>query len=284
MPNGCPLELYPILNHSAPETIDFMDYYRFAWRFCVAKKSKYGVKFQDIRNEKEFHARTFGSFIYRLDKSVLDLPKRVESALVISADMKPKLAELDRKVLRKYSPEDLMKPIIAKARGKEKDELHLMTYRRLLGREKVKPLLPYIKNVLEHQSLLIGCLHTEVVDMLAEGLKRFHPVVIDGRLDKKKRHEAIEAFKRDKRHRPVIANLSAFKRGFTVLKCKRVLFVEWDWVPGNNDQFGDRTHRIGQTEDVYIQYALFRNSVDMGVLDAKFRKRNSLKRLHKESA
>ena len=283
LPNGCPLELYPVLSHSAPETIDFMDYYRFAWRFCVAKKSRYGVKFQDIRREDELFDRLFGKFVFRLEKKELDLPARIESALVISADMKPKLAELERRILRKYSPEDLMKSTIAKSTGKKKEDLHLMTYRRLLGAEKVKPLLPYIRTLLETQSVLIGCLHTEVVDLLAKGLAKHAPVVIDGRVDKKERHRRLEEFKRDKRHRPVIANQAAMRRGFTVLKCKRVLNVEWSWVPGDDDQFGDRTHRIGQDEDVYIQYAMFRNSVDMGVLDAKFRKRNSLKKLHKGS-
>lgn len=278
MPNNCALELFPVLYHSAPETIDFKDYYGFAFEYTVGEKSDFGWKFRDIKDKEKFKSRVYGKFLYRLKKNVLDLPKRTEAALVIAADMKPKLAEMDRKILRKHSPEDLMRLSIHLKRGGkdgDEDEMHLMTYRRLLGLEKVKPVLPVIKSILEHSSVLVYAMHTEVIDELAKGLAKYDPVVIDGRIKKRDRHDAIEAFKKDTRPRPIIGNLRAMRLGFTILKCTRVFFVEWDWVPGNNDQNIDRTHRIGQTRDIYAQYALFRNSVDMKVLDAVMRKKQT---------
>lgn len=299
LPNGNAIELFPVLEFAAPELIDFADYYKYAFEYCVSEKkyfekdlrevengfmpleeARFKWSFRDIKDPKEFRRRLYGRFVYRLRKDNLNLPPRVESALVIAADMPPKLEKLDRG-LRRFSPEDLMREAIANANGKEGDELHLMSYRRLLGSEKVGPLLPTIKRILENESLLIGALHTEVVDLLAKKLARYDPVIIDGRVSKKTRHERIQEFLKDKRHRPIIAQQAAMRRGFTILKCKRVLHVEYDWVPGHNDQFSDRTHRIGQTEDVYIQYAVFRNSVDAGVLDAIFRKRKQIHQMEK---
>lgn len=277
LPNGCALELFPVLSHSAPETIDFADYYKFAFRFCNAQKGHFGYKFSDIKDEAAFRKAVYGKFLYRLKDDVLDLPERFESALVIAADMKPKLAELDRK-LHKYSPEDLMRRSIHLDRGGkdgEEDDLNLMTYRRLLGIEKVAPSLPIFKTALEKGSPLIFALHTEVIDELARGLAKYNPLVIDGRTNKKERHHLVEEFKRSKEHRPIIANLKAFARGHTVLKCWQVFFLEFDWVPGLNDQGGKRSHRIGQTRNVYSKYILFRNSVDIGVLETVFRKRKN---------
>lgn len=283
MPNGCPLELYPVLSHSAPETIDFADYYKFAFKYAVGEKSHFGWKFKDIKNEEEFRRRVYGKFLYRVKKDEhLDLPERIESALVVAADMKPKLAELDRRVLRSHSPEDLMREAVHLARGGKKgdeDDLNLATYRRLLGVEKVAPSVPLIKLALEKTSPLVFAIHTEVIDRLAAALAKYDPVIIDGRVPKEERHRRLEEWKKDKRHRPIIGNIAACARGFTLTKCSRVMFVEWGWVPGINDQAADRAHRIGQTSDVYIQYILFRNSVDMSVLETIFRKRKNNKNM-----
>ena len=65
---------------------------------------------------------------------------------------------------------------------------------------------------------------------------------------------------------------------FTLASCtplRIVVFAEFSWVPGDNDQASDRAHRIGQRDSVLVQYLLYRNSVDRTVLSAIFAKRRS---------
>ncbi len=73
----------------------------------------------------------------------------------------------------------------------------------------------------------------------------------------------------------LIGNYLAMGIGFTLTKATRGLFVEFSWVPGENEQAGDRMHRIGQTGSVHIQYMVYKNSIDKKVIEALLRKRKA---------
>lgn len=279
-----PLELYPVLSKLAPETIDHMNKFQYARKFCAAYKNEYGFwDFSGASNMPELRRRTIhpeGSFMLRIKKEVLKLPPITEEVFVISEDMGPSVSKLDRKLHAQFKDvEDVMKHQIAKAEGLgHENDLHLMTYRRLLGLEKVDAACDIVKSILEEteESVLIFGLHKDVIAKLTSKLFDYKPLVITGDVPVQLRQTIVKEFQENKDHRVFIGNIHACGVGFTLTKATRVVFVEFDWVPGTNDQARDRAYRIGTSAAVHCQYLVFRESVDKAVIESLLMKRKTI--------
>lgn len=268
------LELFPLLNHSAPETIDHMNLYQFGRRYCGLKRNGYGVEFTASTRSEELAARIKPRFMLRLRKKLLNLPPKLEELLFVSDDLPPRLASMDKEILKHYSPQDLMEAEMKKKHGIEGD-LHLATYRKLLGVEKIRPSVQVINSILENsdENLLVFALHIDVTEGLAEKLKQHKPILINGKVPVDKRFQLCKKFQASKDRRLLIGNIDACGLGFTLTKATRVLIVEPSYVPSKNDQASDRAHRHGQKDSVYVQFLVYRNSVDRKVMETIFRKK-----------
>lgn len=289
MPNR-PIELFPVLSHSAPGTIDYMNKFEYGRKYCAGHQNQFGWDFTGASNITLLHSKVIGPFMLRYKKSevLTELPPKTEEVVLIGDDLPPKLAELDRDLLKHISPEDLMqKHISLKIRGRtegeddETPEIHLATYRRELGLLKVKPCVEYYKYLLEEtdESILIFAIHKEVIEELKKGLTAYDPLVITGSTDMASRHEIVKTFQTSGPSRRVfIGNIQAAGVGLTLTKATRVSFAEFSWVPAENDQASDRAHRIGQKDNVLVQYMVFKNSIDRAVIDAVLRKKKTLQK------
>jgi len=281
MPNR-PIELYPILSKVAPECIGFMSEYQYAQRYCAAWQAPWGRDVSGASNMAELAARVIypsGKFMLRQKKALLKLPPKLEEIFVVSAGMSPRLAKLDGHLGQVYrSGEDLVKLKLAEQAGHvEGEDLHLATYRRLLGVEKATHVLPYIESLLleTEENLLVFAYHKDVITKLKEGLASHKPFVITGETPIKDRQEIVKQFQEDKTRKLFIGNYVACGIGFTLTKATRVIFVEFDWVPGVNAQASDRAHRIGQTEPVLVQYVAYKDSIDKAVIETLLRKQRT---------
>lgn len=268
MPNR-PMELYPLLSHCAPETIGFMSRFEYGRRYCAGFQGQWGWDFSGASNVQELAGKVMGTFMLRLrKKDVLpELPPKSEELVFIDDDMPPQLAEMNSRLLAEYSPEDLMKGVIG--------EEHVSTYRRLLGLAKVPASVKYLQFLLEQgdESLLVFAIHRDVIAGLAHGLRGFDPLVITGSVDKDERFRIAKEFQENPKRRVLILNIAAGGVGFNLTKATRVVFPEFAWTPGDNDQAVDRAHRIGQDNPVLAQYLVYRNSIDRNVMEVVFGKR-----------
>lgn len=276
MPNR-PIELYPVLSAIAPETIGFMNQFEFGRRYCAGHKSQWGWDFSGASNMAELRDRVIhplGPFMLRMKKDLLDLPPKTEELFVVSEGMSPALAKMDKLI----GWEDLMKEQIAEEQEDPKEYLHLMTYRRLLGQEKARLAVPYLKSLLEEteENILVFAYHKDVIAYLEEELGEWQPIVITGETPVDRRQNMVKEFQEQGTKRLIIGNYLAMGVGFTVTKATRVVFIEFDWVPGVNDQAADRTHRIGQKNSVLVQYVVYKDSVDKVVIETLLRKRKAL--------
>lgn len=281
MPNR-PIELYPVLSHAAPETIDFMTKFQYARRYCAAYVNDFGRwDFTGASNMEELRRRVIyptGSFMLRLKKELLNLPPKLEEVFVVSAEMTPRVAALDKNLGEKYNDKtDIVKALLENQTG---GDLHLMTYRRLLGSEKVAPTVEYIKSLIEetNESILVFAYHADVISSLTSGLSEYRPYVITGDTPMPTRHEQVKDFETSDR-RIFIGNYLAMGTGFTMTKATRVIFCEFSWVPGDNAQASDRAHRIGQKGTVLVQYVVYKDSVDKLVIDTILRKRRAIEHI-----
>jgi SWI/SNF-related matrix-associated actin-dependent regulator 1 of chromatin subfamily A len=294
MPNR-PMELYPLLRKCAGQYIDFMNKNSFGLKYCDAflKKSEwtgqaFGYDFTGC-DEKQFRrlmrqvkspvtihkdkSITVGQsgFMLRLNKSILGLPPLTEEIVILGDEMPRSLKSMNAELLRHYSPKDLIKLEIKRLMGKSntQEDVHLMTYRRLLGEYKVKPSCEYIESILEEteENLLIVALHKEVIRATAERLYKHDPLIITGDTPTMKRQKIVKEYQTSKKRRIILGNIDAIGVGFTLTKANRVLLIEYLYSPGGNRQVIDRAHRYGVEHELLAQYLCFRNSLDRSTIE-----------------
>lgn len=284
--DGKPIKLFPILNRSAPETIGFRTRIEYGTHFCEGyEESKLvgGVEkkqwvFNGASNMDELEESIKGTFMYRVRKEEVadDLPKRLEELLIVDYDLKRGTAlDLDRELLRLYSPKDLMHGKLLEKLGKDDDDsIHLATYKRLLGQEKVPFMNTFTRDLMTetNSSLLLFAHHRDVLEALATTLSMFKPLLILGGMKSGAAFEVAAKFQKDKNRRLVLLQDDAGGMGLTLTKADRVLLGEPSWSRETNKQCIDRAHRIGQKNSVFAQLLCFRNSMDKRVIEANIRK------------
>lgn len=272
MPNR-PHELYPILSRFAPETIDFMTEKAYGMKYCAGFYDGFGYDYKGASNVKELATKVRSTFMLRLRKKdvLKQLPPKTEELVFLANDLPPQMAVVDREMLKRYSPEDTLRV---------SDE-HISSYRKRLGLVKAPLAIGFIRDLLEDgdESILVFAEHIDVIAKLEKGLAKFKPLVITGSTPKKRRHAIVKEFQTNKTRRLFLGNKKACGVGFTLIKATRVIHVEPGWVPGDDDQATDRAHRIGQLDNVFVQYLVFKNSFDRTVMDKNLRKRKTTQML-----
>ncbi|AXQ69793.1 DNA helicase [Caulobacter phage CcrSC] len=142
--------------------------------------------------------------------------------------------------------------------------------RRELGMAKVKAAIDWIKTFLDGgEKLVVFAYHTDVVEALIEGLKKYNPAYIYGKVPQRERQNMVDAFQQTDRCRVIIGNIHAMGVGHTLTTAHDVAFVELDWTPAMMEQCEDRVCRIGQTSDkIFIYYLVANGSLDARIAQA----------------
>jgi len=271
-----PIELWPILYAMAPETIDFMPMQDFGYRYCKPWRDHMGhVHFSGSSNEEELNKRIMGRFMQRLRKQdvLKDLPEKIREVVVVDRDPRPKdVVALDEECLRKLKLDKIAE--LPDALGEYAKLRHLN------GLAKVKWASEFIKFYLDNdpdERILVFAHHRDVVDELAKALSEHAPMLINGGVSQRARTEIQDIFQgRGVMGRLIMGNISAMNLGLTLTAATRVVFVEYDWTPANNEQAEDRAHRIGQHDSVFVQYLVLPNSLDERVLQRVLEKQESI--------
>ncbi len=276
LPNSRPLELWPILKRFAPDVFG-TNFFCYAKKYCGARQTDWGWKFDGFTNKKEFKARLFQSFMLRVRKSDVDLgiPDKIEGLMTVGAGIPPIVSRVERKLLAHFSPEDLVKGKLTELSGKA--SLYLPEYLKLLGEHKLKYVLPYIQNLLTEteESIILFAHHKSVIDQLSLVLTNFLPCIIAGKVPPKKRQSIVDEFQNNPDRRLFIGNIQACGIGFTLTKASRVLFIEASWRDGDNGQAADRAHRFGQKNVVTVQYVVLRDSFERRRMEILLNKRRN---------
>ena len=88
----------------------------------------------------------------------------------------------------------------------------------------------------------------------------------------KEKDKAQEQFMTNPEVKILVGNLQSAGVGLTLTAAKRLIFNDFSYVKGDNDQFMDRIHRINQTQDVDIYFQIFRNTQYQKMWDIVMRK------------
>lgn len=271
-----PIELWSILYAMAPETIDFMSYHSFGFR--------YGDAFQDDRgrwiftgsaNEAELNKRIMGTFMQRIRKEdvLKDLPSKVREVVVMDTDpRKPDVVQFDEQLSNRLEASGFEAP---------SDLGGYAIVRHENGLAKVQWVAKMVAEYLFNnpdESIILFAHHRDVVAQLADRLKWYWPEVVQGGITNERRTKIQDAFQSGK-CRLIIGNIDAMNLGLTLTKASRVIFCEYAWTPALNEQAEDRAHRIGQKDSVFVQYVVLPNSMDEKMLTNILKKQESIERV-----
>lgn len=138
----------------------------------------------------------------------------------------------------------------------------ISTLRRYTGLQKVEPVAELVKGELEaglYQKIVLFAVHKSVIRQLAQKLEAFGAVVVNG--ETRDAQAAVDAFQTGP-PRVFLGNIQAAGTNITLTAAHDVLFVEQDFVPGNNAQAAMRCHRIGQTKPVSVRFVSLANPME----------------------
>lgn len=284
-----PIELFPVVAGLCPVAINHKSFFEYGLRYCAGKKETkraWGGRtidawnFDGASNLKELGTKLRSHFMIRRKKEDVlhDLPDKTVSVVYLDPSPGVKKVMKSGSILSKSA-------VLSKKSFSEfdldEDEDNLSSYRRGLGIEKAPLAAEYIKTQLEsgQDKVVVFAHHNDVLDVLKEQLHEFGVVEIRGKTSREQRGRAVESFQENKGTRVFLGSITAAGVGLTLTAASYVAVVEPSWVPGENEQAIDRTHRMGQKNHVLAEYLLFENDLDDIMLRTNVLKQMNIERV-----
>jgi SNF2 family DNA or RNA helicase len=280
-----PIELYNLLKFLCPYA--FTNKHKFALKYCDAKLGPFGWDYSGASRLEELQQMLRGSFLLRREKKdvLTQLPPKTYQVIELDPDANMKRILKKEKELFGFlgcKPEladEEYVDIVKKLKNPKTGFGEMATIRRENGMAKVNMVIDHIKEVLDEgqEKVVVFAHHREVIRSLSDAFRDIC-VVLDGSTAIDARQSAVDRFQQDKNIRVFIGQLTAAGTGITLSKSRRVIFAEFDWVPGINEQAADRCHRIGQKENVLIQYLVIDGSIDAAIAKTFVKKQEVIER------
>jgi SWI/SNF-related matrix-associated actin-dependent regulator 1 of chromatin subfamily A len=265
-----------------------LSYREFVTHFCTVFEGPYGLQ---ITGAKHFRIPELQSLLKpvmlrRKKEDVMkELPPLTFSELVVEPS--PVDIEAESSFVQYATPvrrkelEEILKnqqqlvQTILKAPGTRHDDTimksleavaqSVSTLRRYTGLQKVPGVAEIVKDELTNNAydkVVIFAIHRDVIEGLRARLQPFGAVTLYGGFTMEKQQANIDRFQRNPKCRVMIANILCAGTAVTLTAAHQVVFVEQDWVPGNNAQAVMRCHRIGQSRPVFVRFYGLADSID----------------------
>jgi hypothetical protein len=161
------------------------------------------------------------------------------------------------------NPEDYKNAVAALQQGMAVAFGDMSRVRHEVALAKVDVVVEHLKGIIEDEEQKVVCFahHRDVIEKIKEAFGDEAVILYGGMTDKKK-DESVERFQNDDKVKLFVGSIQAAGVGLTLTASSRVVFAELDWVPGNMTQAEDRTHRIGQVNNVLVQHIVLQGSMD----------------------
>lgn len=139
---------------------------------------------------------------------------------------------------------------------------------------KLDALVEEVETIVENnESVVIGCRFTFSIDMIAKRLKKYNPLILDGRVKKKQeKYKIWRTFQTSKTHNVLIVQsdsggfgIELFKENSTD-KYQHTIIYENTWLPDTREQLKSRTHRSGQNATCRIVDITVKDTIDERIL------------------
>jgi SWI/SNF-related matrix-associated actin-dependent regulator of chromatin subfamily A-like protein 1 len=268
-----PAEMWPMLRALAPETIHKggapMNYWSFVNTYCATKDNGFGLQI------------TGGKNLQRLKEAITPFVLRRRYADV-AADMPP--LQFDTLPVNGIAPDDGELAALLKGcttddeilKRLQQKSTHVASLRRMVGLAKVKGVIEWHKNWLDSGGgkVVFFAHHKDVIEGLKTGLSTGtgNVVKLDGSMAQHERAASVRDFKEKEQCVAFIGQIHAAGTGIDLSTAHTTVFVESDWVPGNNLQAAMRIQKVGKTETNQVYMATLPGSIDEKIQGACLRK------------
>jgi len=274
-----PIEIQTILSWLDKKT--WGNRWAFANRYCGMYKDQYGMHMDGASNLPELQKKMRQSLmIRRLKKDVLkDLPPKFRQVIELPAaglegaikeeweahkNLEASIENLKIAVqLAKTSEndEDYSNAVAKLKEGRNAAFTEMARIRVEIAEKKTPYIITHLKEALESGNKIVFFAHHHImIDAVKDKFKGC--VVITGKTSLTNRQKAVDSFQKDPKVLLFVGNMKAAGVGLTLTASCHVIFGELDWVPANLSQAEDRTHRIGQKDNVLIQHLVLEGSLD----------------------
>lgn len=273
-----PCELYSQVDMIAPGL--FFNYHSFGVRYCegylVQNMQRAYWDYKGCSNAVELRAILEEKILIRHEKRNhfdASIRKR-RSKLVLDEN----LIDLDERDFKRARKEFVDGSDIKS----DSNRRAIIDYFMATSRVKEKAVCEHAKRLLlSGKKCLIFAYHQNVLDALEQLMldNGYGFIRIDGKVPHKKRHVLVKAFQEEEKYVCALLSLTAAGTGITLTKAKHVLFAELYWNPSQIVQAEDRSHRLGQTENVHVDYLFAKGTIDELLWNILNKKLNILQEL-----
>lgn len=251
-------------------------------------RSEFSTQIEKYQNQEaaDMLKRTIYPFIMRRTKEKVakDLPDKSEQTLLCD------LSDAQRKVYEQWR--DIYRAKILKLideKGLDKSKMNVLEGLTKLRQIACHPVL--VESDVQEESGKFEMLFELIEDIVGEGHKvllfsqfvkmlsliraRFEKLDIpyeylDGRT--RKRKERVERFQNDESIRAFLISLKAGGTGLNLTAADYVIHYDPWWNPAVEVQATDRTHRIGQSKNVFVYKLISKDTVEEKILTLQQRK------------
>lgn len=207
------------------------------------------------KNLEELKMQTAHVYLRRTKDDIGDLPPKYIHERVFELN-KEQMAEY-KKLWDEYEAAKLEED---SSKELNKELIEGGIYRKYLSNQMVPNTIKLAEKCLaKGEKIVIACCYDDELYTLRDYFKE-KCVIYNGKMSLKEKDEAIKKFNSDPNVMIFIGNIIAAGVGITLTSSRVVIFNNFSYVPGDNSQFQDRVHRIGQTRDVHIFYQFFKDT------------------------
>lgn len=268
-----PMELWQVLSKLAHDAIKFMSVYEFGAYFCAGFEAQHGWDYTGASNEDELAERLHEKFMLRFMKIDVaqELKPKEERIVLLSGTVPKNIQKMEQGLVNKSGHK------ISHFTG-DASMGAIAEYRRELGMAKLPLVIEYVSELLKQgECILFGGWHTEFLQAMANHFVDRNPAYIDGSTSKHQRTLEISDFQNGKTNLFICQIQCAV--GWNAQRANRAVVAEPSWVPGDNDQFTDRAHRIGQENTVVVDYLCLANTLDEYQVERLLEKQATINRV-----
>lgn len=149
------------------------------------------------------------------------------------------------------------------------DRAGLHHVRRFLEEEKLLWLSRYVAGLPDGDKVVIFTQYRDTLNQIKDrlGKRRIKCVTAHGADTDRDRHASVVALREDEGTRAYAGTILANNAGLNLQRANHAIFMSPPWTAAWMMQAEDRTHRMGQEREVYVQVPLFSGTIDEQVMD-----------------
>jgi len=276
-----PVELWPLVHAIDPQDMG-RNWRGYVQRYCNGHQTRFGWDVSGASNLVELQTRLRSKFMVRRLKSevLTELPPKrrqviellcngarpyVEAELAAWETREKLIKDLEQQVEKTQTGETAYSEAVEKLRSARQIAFAEMAKARHdTAVAKTPSLIVYLHDLLDEDpdaKIVFFAHHHDVLTPVFESFAD-KAVLFTGETKMSDRQAHVDRFQSDPKCQLFVASITAAGVGITLTASSHVVFGELDWTPGNVSQAEDRTHRIGQKDNVLVQHVVLNGSLD----------------------